>query len=92
MSSTRRAVDSSVFHQCHYAGSPEFERGLLANLVAKRCSVLPTGADRQLIWFIHYLSHQPGGLAAVAADLMAQFPDRFGTTAMVAINKTEGVY
>jgi hypothetical protein len=85
-------VDSSVFHQCHYAGSPEFERGLLANLVAKRCSVLPTGADRQLIWFIHYLSHQPGGLAAVAADLMAQFPDRFGTTAMVAINKTEGVY
>jgi len=36
--STRTAKDASIFHQNRYASSPEFERGLMANLVAKRCS------------------------------------------------------
>src|ERR1035438_141503 len=90
MSSTRTAKDDSVFNQSRYASSPEFERGLIANLVAKRCALLTAKADRELIWFVQYLSHQPGGLAAVAADLIEQFSHRLGTPAMLKIGKQAG--
>ncbi len=83
MSSTRRAKDNSVFHQSRYASSPEFERGLLANLVARRCSVLSGAADRDLVWFVQHLSHQAGGLAAVAKDLISSYPNRIQTAAMM---------
>jgi hypothetical protein len=69
--STRKAKDDSVFHQARYASSPEFERGLIANLVAKRAAILDDPADRELIWFIQYLSHRPGGLPAVSRDLIS---------------------
>ncbi len=92
MSSTRKAKDDSVFHQNRYASSPEFERGLLANLVAKRCSAVDDAADRELIWFVQYLSHQPGGIAGVAQELIARFSHRLGTPAMIAAGKKEGVY
>jgi hypothetical protein len=83
MSSTRKAKDDSVFHQNRYASSPEFERGLVANLVAMRCAALDDKADRELVWFIQYLSHQPGGLKALAATLLEKYPHRLGTPAMV---------
>jgi hypothetical protein len=89
MSSTRTTTDDSVFHQNRYASSAEFERGLVANMVAKRCSMLNDKADRDLIWFVQYLSHQDGGLAAVAKDLLARYPDRLGTYAMLEIGKKE---
>jgi histone H3/H4 len=90
MSSTRTAKDDSVFHQNRYASSTEFERGLIANLVAKRCSLLDDKADRELIWFVQYLSHQDGGLAAFAKDLIAKYPDRIQTPAMAAIGMKPG--
>ncbi len=83
--STRKAKDDSVFHQSRYASSTEYERGLIANLVAKRCALLDDKADRELVWFIQHLSHQDGGLAAVAADLVKKFPLRLGTQKMVEI-------
>ena len=82
---TRRAKDNSVFHQNRYASSPEFERGLLANLVAKRCAIVDDKAYRELIWFIQYLSHQAGGLAAVTKDLIAKYADRIQTQTMAEI-------
>ena len=88
MSSTRRAKDDSVFHQGRFASSPEFERGLLANLIAKRCALLDDPADRELIWFIQYLSHRSGGLAAVVGDLVAKYPDRIQTSEMFQMNLT----
>jgi hypothetical protein len=84
---TRRAKDDSVFHQNRYASSPDFERGLLANLVAKRVSILDDKADRELLWFLQYLSHQAGGMAAVAAELLVKYPDRIGTQVMIEIGK-----
>ena len=92
MSSTRHAKDDSVFHQARYASSPEFEYGLNANLVAKRCTVITKRPDRELIWFVHYLSHQPGGLAEFSRTLIAKFPYRLGTASMVATGKTTGLY
>jgi histone H3/H4 len=90
MSSTRTAKDDSVFHQNRYASSTEFERGLIANLVAKRCSLLDDTADRELIWFVQYLSHQDGGLAAVAKDLIKKHPGRIQTAAMSEIGMKPG--
>lgn len=64
MSSTRIAEPGSPFRQERYASS--YDRGLLGNLVAKRVAVLEAGSDlRGLIWFVQWLSWQPGGLSAV---------------------------
>ncbi len=89
MSSTRRAKDDSVLHQSRWASSPEFERGLLANLVARRCSVLSQAADRELVWFVQQLSHQAGGLAVIARDLLSRFGHRIGTRTMLASGRTD---
>jgi AAA domain len=89
MSSTRTAKDKSVFHQGRYASSPEFERGLLAYLVAKRCAIIESATDRELIWFVQYLSHREGGLAALASDLLDKYRDRIGTETMAATGKKD---
>jgi hypothetical protein len=88
MSNTRRAKDETEFHQNRFASSPEFERGLSAKLVARRVAVLNRKADRELIWFLQYLSHQDGGLAAVASQLIEKYPDRMGTPAMLRFGKS----
>jgi len=87
MSNTRRASDNSVLHQNRFASAPEFERGLLANLVAKRVSILEDKADRELIWFLQHLSHRDGGLARVARELVTKYPERIGTAAMLQTGK-----
>ena len=74
MSSTRRAAASSPFSPERYASSAEFERGLPANLIARRCSVLDNRADRELIWWLHLLSHR-GGMSAVCNALLDGFAD-----------------
>jgi hypothetical protein len=60
MSSTRTAKPGSPLRQERFASS--YERGLLANLVAKRCQFI-TLEQRAPIWFLQWLSWQPGGLA-----------------------------
>ena len=82
MSSTRKAKDPSAYHQNRYASSPEFERGLMGNLVAKRCALLDEQPAIELIWFIQWLSWEPGGLAKVADDLIGKYPDRIATREM----------
>lgn len=90
MSSTRHAKDPSVFHQSRFASSGEIEAGLNAALVARRCSVLPDPADRALIYWLHLVSHQPGGLNAVAEKLVADYRAQLGTEQMVKIGKRAG--
>jgi hypothetical protein len=82
MSSTRTAKAGTPFRQERYASSPEFERGLLANLVAARCSLLDSAEDRKLIWFVQFLSHQEGGLKALCNELLTRYGDRIGTASM----------
>jgi histone H3/H4 len=82
MSNTRRTTDAGKFRQERFASSLEFERGLMANLVAKRAALLESPADREAIWFLQYLSHQPGGIKKLAADLLAQFPECVATPSM----------
>jgi histone H3/H4 len=80
--STRRTKDSSAFHQNRFASSAEFERGLLANLVAKRCALIESLERRELIWFAQFLSHQERGLRALVIDLIEKFPHEIQTKAM----------
>jgi len=52
MSNTRKADPGSSFRQERFASSPEFQRGLMANLVARRCELLSRAEDRDLFWFL----------------------------------------
>jgi hypothetical protein len=82
MSNTRRTTDAGKFRQERFASSQEFDRGLMANLVAKRAALLDSSDERELIWFLQYLSHQPGGIKKFAVDLLVQFPERVATPSM----------
>jgi hypothetical protein len=82
MSNTRRAEPGTPLRQERWASSEEFERGLLGNLVARRCSGLGDREARQLVYFLQALSHREGGLEKVATDLLAAFPERIGTPSM----------
>ncbi len=90
MSNTRRAAPGSPLKQHRYASSAEIERGLLANLVAQRCSVIRDAADRELIWFIQLLSHSAAGLSGLAAAVLQNYADRIGTSAMRKTGKRTG--
>src|SRR3974390_24686 len=89
---TRRAAPGSEFAAEKFASSAEFERGLSGSLVARRCTVLEDPKDKELIWAIHFISHQGGGLKSLAAALPANYPEHFGTPAMVKLGKRSGQY
>jgi hypothetical protein len=76
--------------QERFASSAAYERPLLANLVAKRCSVLKRGEDRDLVWFLQLLSHQAGGMKGIAAELRERFADRLATPSMKRIGTKPG--
>ncbi|HEX5218257.1 MAG TPA: AAA family ATPase [Verrucomicrobiae bacterium] len=76
MSSTRRQSANGPLRQERYASSPEFERGLNGNMVARRCSVIESAADRELIWWLHFMSHRAGGLKALVTGLITDCADR----------------
>lgn len=102
MSSTRHAEANSPFRQERYASSARFERGLMGNLVARRCELLTRDEDKDLVWWLQLASWQPGGLAKLAADLIAGFPARVASPLMLkygckpgqiySAEKTKAVY
>ncbi len=81
MSNTRRANAGKPFRQERFASSAEFERGLLGNLVARRCELLGD-ADARLVWWLQLLSWADGGLPKLAADILAAYPQRVATASM----------
>lgn len=81
MSSTRRAAPGTPPRQERFASSPQFEKGLMGNLVARRCEVIADKKQGELIWFLQGLSHELG-LEKVAAELIAKYPERIATRSM----------
>ena len=81
MSSTRTQKEPGKFRQEKFASSIEFERGAMANLVAKRTSLLNAAPDCELIWYLQRRSHECG-MKQIAADLIAKYPQRLATPAM----------
>lgn len=85
MSSTRKAPPGSPLNQSKFSSSAEFNRGIVANLCARRCSLIEDQASRELVWFVQYLSHQPGGLEKLAGELIEKFGHRMGTRQMLKL-------
>jgi hypothetical protein len=80
MSSTRHATDGSL-HQERWCSAPEFEKGPLANIVAKRCEMLRRPEDRQFIWSLQYLLHQMKS-EELSASVLERYPEQIGTPTM----------
>src|ERR1035437_2236895 len=43
----------------------------------------------EAMWFLQYMSMQPGGLVKLCADMVEQLPERFGTKTMRAVKRAE---
>ena len=71
MSSSRTAKPGTAPRQERFASS--FDKGLLANLVAKRCREIRAPHDAQnaraVIWFLQWMSWQPDHWQAVAFEI-----------------------
>lgn len=90
MSGTRKAPEGSELRQNRYCSSTAIDRGLLANLVCKRLATVPDRSARELILSVQYMSHQPGGLAGLVKELLAKYPERIATEAMVKTGRKAG--
>jgi hypothetical protein len=89
MSNTRHKQPGTPMRQERYCSSTEYERGLLCNLVTKRCDLLAP-AERELVYFLQMLSWEEGGLAKVATDLIDRFPERIASSQMQALGNKPG--
>jgi hypothetical protein len=89
MSNTRHAEDDS-FHQERFCS--EFCRGLLANIVAKKCDLVSSREDRQLIWSLQLLSHSEGGLEDLATRLVEVRRDEIVRQKSPAVESREALH
>jgi hypothetical protein len=89
MSSTRKAEPGSSLRQERYCSSEEYQRGLMANLVAKRCSILTDPEARAIIWMLQQLSHEPG-FETFTQSLIEKFPERVATISMLKFGTHPG--
>jgi hypothetical protein len=82
MSSTRYARDDRL-HPDRFASSPEYARGgVPANLVTKRCDLLPEAPDREFCRAVNYFLHQPGGAAQFCTGFLRNAGGQLGTPLM----------
>lgn len=90
MSNTRHAEPGMTMRQNKYCSSPEFGRGLLANLVSKRCRASAGHEERYILQSLQWFSHQDGGLHKVAQSLIAMNPGCLMTPSMARIGCRKG--
>ena len=74
MSSTRRSTRVGPVRQERYASSAAYPKGLLGNLVAKRCAELRDPEERKLILFLHELSLRDGFALHYTCNLFPAWP------------------
>lgn len=55
---------------------------MLANSVARKCTVVKKPEDRELIMWVQFLSLSEGGLSSLAKELMEMFPQFIATKSM----------
>ena len=90
MSNTRHRKDGEPPTQRGFCSLAEYERGLLANIVALRCGLLDSPEDRDLVFALQYHSWQPGGLEKLASALLTKFPERVATASMEKFGTNPG--
>lgn len=84
--STRHASPGSGPAPERYMSAPQFVelRGLQGNLVAEKSRLYDSAAHREMLFFLHAESLKPGGLRALAARIIAEFPHLLGSKTMRA--------
>ena len=73
MSSTRHSQDGS-FRQERYSSSRSLARGLLGNLVSKRCETVRDPRHRELIYWLHEVSLRDGYVLHRTCNLFPSWP------------------
>ncbi|MGA3172505.1 MAG: hypothetical protein ABSE62_15995, partial [Chthoniobacteraceae bacterium] len=74
MSSTRRAARGAPLRQERFVSSAASRRGLLGNLVARRCESLRPQKEREIIYFLHELSLRDGFGVHRSCNLFPAWP------------------
>ena len=74
MSSTRRRSENGPLRQERFASSPSLPKGILGNLVAKRCATLRDTGERNLVHFLHELSLRDGYTLHRTCNLFPAWP------------------
>ncbi|MBI5818674.1 MAG: ATP-binding protein [Verrucomicrobia bacterium] len=80
MSNTRYATRGSPLKHERFCSAPEYERGILATFVAKKCSLIGDSKLAALLWFLQQRSLVLSGLGEVADELTAQLPANHQTS------------
>src|ERR1700704_1421041 len=74
MSGTRRAAPGGNLRQERFSSSAAFNRGLLGNLVSRRCETIRTAEHRSLIYFLHEVSLRDGFSVHRTCNLFPTWP------------------
>lgn len=74
MSQTRTAAVGGKLRQERFSSSIALNKGLLGNLVARRCETLRSVEERSLIYFLHELSLRDGFAIHRTCNLFATWP------------------
>lgn len=91
MPNTRRQnPEERQFRQDAFASSPEFERGVLGNLVAARCQKLTDPEEIAMLWWLQQISWREGGMERFAAEFLEANRARVGTPSMHRIGTKVG--
>lgn len=83
---TRHKESGGPLSQNRYMSSPEFSelRAINGVATAARAAILANNAKRDFIWWLQAQSLNDGGLRRLAKELLEAFPDRLGTSKMIA--------
>lgn len=82
MSSTRHAIPGTPLRQERWASNPQYDFALKANLVSKRCTLLESADEIDLIWFLQFVCMRDGGMVQIAESLCREYSERIGTPSM----------
>ena len=77
MQTRRQSGETKVFRQDAFASSPEYDRGILGNLLAARCQRLTDRDEIALMWWLQGVSWAEGGLQAFAGAFIESHLEEF---------------
>lgn len=83
---TRHAFAHSAPAPERYMSAPQFAelRGIQGNLVAEKSRLYSAARHREMLFFLHAESLKPGGIRALAARILTEFPHLLGSATMHA--------
>jgi hypothetical protein len=90
MSTRQQNPDGREFRQEAFASSPDFDRGLLGNLVAARCQRLTDREEIAVLWWLQQISWREGGLERFAGEFLEANRACIGTRSMLRFGTKEG--